>query len=163
MQKIKILVSAALLLGLTGCFESEQKQASSTPASEKPASSAPAPKQDMAPAPKQAPAQSAPATGASSGIRSEPVHSTQNAAAAAQGAPISRGNMPAYCRGEAAGMYGTRPQYVQTGEIVEDKDGSYSIGGTVDKGNEGIKKFKCRFDRSRNFIDVMALTSDGKL
>jgi len=26
----------------------------------------------------------------------------------AQGAPISRGNMPAYCRGEVTGMYGTR-------------------------------------------------------
>lgn len=80
-----------------------------------------------------------------------------------QGAPISRGNMPAYCRGEVAGMYGTRPRYVKTGKIVKTKDGSYSISGMVDKGNEGIKKFKCRFDRSRNFIDVMALTSDGKL
>ena len=82
---------------------------------------------------------------------------------AAQGAPISRGNMPAYCRGEVAGMYGTRPHYVKTGTIVKEKDGSYSISGTVDKGNEGIKKFKCRYDAGRNFIDVMALTSDGKL
>ena len=81
----------------------------------------------------------------------------------AQGAPISRGNMPAYCRGEVAGMYGTRPHYVKTGKIVRAKDGSYSISGTVDKGNEGIKTFKCRFDTRRNFIDVMALTSDGKL
>jgi hypothetical protein len=81
----------------------------------------------------------------------------------ALGAPISRGNMPAYCRGEVAGMYGTRPRYVKTGKIVKEKDGSYAISGTVDKGNEGIKKFKCRYDASRNFIDVMALTSDGKL
>ncbi len=85
------------------------------------------------------------------------------ASSVARGAPISRGNMPAYCRGEVAGMYGTRPQYVKTGKIVKEKDGSYSISGTVDKGNEGIKKFKCRYDASRNFIDVMALTSDGKL
>ena len=81
----------------------------------------------------------------------------------ARGAPISRGNMPAYCRGEVAGMYGTRPYYVKTGKIVKEKDASYSISGTVDRGNEGIKKFKCRFDKNRNFIDVMALTSDGKL
>lgn len=81
----------------------------------------------------------------------------------AQSAPLSRGNMPAYCRGEVAGMYGTRPHYVKTEKIAKAKDGSYSISGTVDKGSEGIKQFRCRFDRRRNFIDVMALTSDGKL
>lgn len=81
----------------------------------------------------------------------------------AQSAPISRGNMMAYCRGEVAVMYGTRPHYVTTDKLAKAKDGSYSISGTVDKGNEGIKKFKCRFDGRRNFIDVMALTSDGKL
>lgn len=77
-------------------------------------------------------------------------------------APISRGNMAAYCRGEVAGMYGTRPYYVKTGKIVKARNGSLSISGTVDKGNEGIKKFKCRFDKARNFIDVMAMTSDGE-
>lgn len=76
--------------------------------------------------------------------------------------PVSRGNMPAYCRGEVAGMYGTRPTYVKTGKIIASKDGSLSIRGTVDKGNEGIKKFKCRFDKARNFIDVMAMTPDGE-
>lgn len=80
----------------------------------------------------------------------------------AQAAPISRGNMPAYCRGEVAGMYGTRPRYVKTGKIVRAKNGSLSISGTVDKGNEGIKKFKCRFDKKRNFIDVLAMTPDGE-
>jgi hypothetical protein len=81
---------------------------------------------------------------------------------AAQASPISRGNMPAYCRGEVAGMYGTRPRYVKTGKIVRASDGNLSIGGTVEKGNEGIKKFKCRFDKKRNFIDVMAMTPDGE-
>lgn len=42
------------------------------------------------------------------------------------------------------------------------KNGSLSISGTVDKGNEGIKKFKCRFDKKRNFIDVLAMTPDGE-
>jgi hypothetical protein len=87
---------------------------------------------------------------------------TLTASNVAQNAPISRGNMPVYCRGEVAGMYGTRPRSVASGKIVQEKDGGYSISGTVDKGNEGIKKFKCRFDNNRNFIDVMALTSDGK-
>ena len=81
----------------------------------------------------------------------------------AQAAPISRGNMPAYCRGEVAGIYGTRPRYVKTGKIVRAKDGSYSIIGMVDKGGEGIARFKCRFDGNRNFIEVMAFTRDGKL
>ena len=81
-------------------------------------------------------------------------------AGAAHSAPISRGNMPAYCRGEVSGMYGARPQYVKTGKIVKAK-GGYSISGTVDKGNDWIKKFMCRFDRNRSFIDVMAMVSKG--
>jgi hypothetical protein len=75
---------------------------------------------------------------------------------------ISRGNMPAYCRGEVSGMYGTKPIYVKTGKIVKAQDGSLSIKGTVDKGSEGIKAFTCRFDKKGNFIDVMAMTSDGE-
>jgi hypothetical protein len=72
--------------------------------------------------------------------------------------PISRGNMPAYCRGEVAGKYGTRPQYVKTGKIVTAKDGRMSIRGTVDRGSDGIKTFKCHFDKSRNFVDVEMTT-----
>ena len=74
---------------------------------------------------------------------------------------VSRGNMKAYCRGEVSGQYATKPAYVKTGSIVKTKDGS-QIAGTVDLGNEGIKKFLCRFDKAGNFIDVMALTSDGE-
>ncbi len=77
--------------------------------------------------------------------------------------PISRNNMAAYCRGEVSGMYGTKPRYVATGQIEQDDEGNLSINGTVDKGNEGIKKFMCRFDKEQNFIDVMAMTSDGNL
>ncbi|MCX5517334.1 hypothetical protein OSH10_02700 [Kaistia defluvii] len=75
---------------------------------------------------------------------------------------ISRGNMPAYCRGEVSAVYATRPMYVKTGKIVKARDGSLSIHGTVDKGSEGIKAFACRFDRKGKFIDVMAMTSDGE-
>lgn len=42
---------------------------------------------------------------------------------------------------------------MKTGKIVKEKDGGYSISGTVDKGNEGIKKFKCRFDKDRRSND----------
>lgn len=80
---------------------------------------------------------------------------------AALAEPIGRANMAAYCRGEVSGMYGTKPHYVLTGQIEQDDNGGLSISGTVDKGSEGIKKFKCRFDKDQNFIDVMAMTSDG--
>lgn len=59
-------------------------------------------------------------------------------------------------------MYGTRPIYVKTQRPVRARNGSISISGTVDKGTEGIKRFKCRFDRRGNFIDVMAMTPDGE-
>ena len=75
---------------------------------------------------------------------------------------VSRGNRPAYCRGEVSAMYGVKPAYVKTGKLVRAKDGSSSIRGTVDKGSEGMKEFMCRFDKQGGFIDVMALTSDGE-
>lgn len=75
--------------------------------------------------------------------------------------PVSRGNMPAYCRGEVAGKYGTRPHYVKTGKIVTENDGSMSIRGTVDRGSEDVKAFKCRFDKSRNFLDVEMTIGGG--
>jgi hypothetical protein len=75
---------------------------------------------------------------------------------------ISRGNMPAYCRGDVSAMYAVRPVYVKTGKIVRAQDGTSSIRGTVDQGTEGIKEFMCRFDSKGGFIDVMALTSDGE-
>jgi hypothetical protein len=78
------------------------------------------------------------------------------------GSPISPGNRKAFCRGEVAGEYGTRPIFVTTGKLIKAKDGSTSVSGTVDKGNEGIKMFKCRFDAKGRFIDVMAMTQDGE-
>lgn len=86
----------------------------------------------------------------------------EEAAPAASGPAISRGNMPAYCRGEASSFFGVKPVYLKTGKIVKAADGSLSISGTADKGSEGIKSFMCRFDKGRHFIDVMALTSDGE-
>ncbi|OOG70294.1 hypothetical protein BLJAPNOD_04614 [Ensifer sp. M14] len=79
------------------------------------------------------------------------------------GAPITAGNMPAFCRGEVAGQYATKPAYVKTGAPMKQADGSTMIDGTVDKGSEGVKAFRCRFDTKGAFVDVMAMTSDGAL
>ncbi len=76
--------------------------------------------------------------------------------------PVAPGNRKAYCRGEVSGMYATKPAYVKTGKLLAAKDGSTSVSGTVDKGSEGIKKFKCRFDTKGRFIDLMAMTPDGE-
>jgi hypothetical protein len=83
-------------------------------------------------------------------------------AASAPSALIAPGNRKAYCRGEVSAQYGTRPMYVTTGKLVKGAKGTTSVSGIVDKGSEGIKKFKCRFDAKGRFIDVMALTPDGE-
>lgn len=79
------------------------------------------------------------------------------------GAPVTVGNRPAYCRGEVAGQYATKPTYVKTGAPATQPDGSTWIDGTVDKGSEGVKAFRCRFAANGAFVDVMAMTSDGAL
>lgn len=53
------------------------------------------------------------------------------------GPVLSPGNMPAYCRGEAASLYGTRPTYVRTGRLVRGPNATSIIDGTVDKGVQG--------------------------
>jgi hypothetical protein len=82
---------------------------------------------------------------------------------AASSAPLTPGNMAAYCRGEASGQYGVRPLYIKTGATKTAADGSFSIDGTADKGTEGKKPFRCRFTAKREFIDVMSLVDEGKL
>ena len=75
--------------------------------------------------------------------------------------PISPGRQPAFCQDQAAYMYGAEPQNVTTRERVGAADGGATIDVTVDKGNEGVKTFKCRFDDGNRFIDVTATSSDG--
>ncbi|MEQ7872780.1 hypothetical protein ABDK56_02070 [Sphingomonas sp. ASV193] len=81
---------------------------------------------------------------------------------AASSAPVAPGNRMAYCRGEVSSMYGTKPLYVKTGRLLRARDGTTSVSGTADKGSEGIKKFKCRYDKRGRFIDVLAMTPDGE-
>lgn len=76
------------------------------------------------------------------------------------GAPITQGNMPAFCRGEASRQYGVRPNYIATARVVSGRSGT-TIDGSADQGRDGVKRFRCRFDARGRFIDVMALTRDG--
>jgi hypothetical protein len=85
-----------------------------------------------------------------------------NTALVGTGEPMGPDSQPAYCRGEVAAMYGTKPSYVTTLPIIMAGDGSSTIRGTVDKGSAGTKTFKCRFDAAGRFIDVMATKSDSE-
>lgn len=73
------------------------------------------------------------------------------------------GNLKAYCRGQAAGQWQTRPQYISVGPVKREKDKSYSIDGTVDLGKEGKKPFRCRYNAKRQFIAVDSMTDEGAL
>ena len=75
--------------------------------------------------------------------------------------PISPSRQLAFCKDQVGYMYGAEPQNVTTRERVGAADGGATIDVTVNKGNEGVKTFKCRFDDSNRFIDVVAMTSDG--
>lgn len=77
------------------------------------------------------------------------------------GAAITPGNRPAYCRGEVSSMYGTKPSYIKTAKPRMTGSGT-TINGSVDKGDEGIKQFQCRFDGKGRFVDVTAMTPDGE-
>lgn len=77
-------------------------------------------------------------------------------------APIAPGNRKAYCRGEVAGIYNTRPVYVTTGKLLKGKGGTTSVSGTVDLGNQGVKKFMCKYDAKGRLFDVMSMTPDGE-
>ena len=72
------------------------------------------------------------------------------------GKPVSPGNMPAFCRGEAASHYRVRPAYVRTGRLQQDREGQ-AIEGTVDRGGDGIARFRCRFDPLGRFINLIPL------
>ncbi|MGC6329570.1 hypothetical protein [Rhizorhabdus sp. FW153] len=79
-----------------------------------------------------------------------------------RGGTIQRAVRPAFCRGEVSGMYAVRAAEVRSGPIVPVPGEGSAIDGSVDKGVDGIKRFRCRFDARGRFIDVMAMTSDGE-
>lgn len=74
-----------------------------------------------------------------------------------KGAFLRKDNRSAHCRSEAAGLYGTRSQYVKTMPLAVGTDGSMTIDGSVDKGSEGTKKFQCRYNSKGALIGAKAL------
>jgi hypothetical protein len=82
---------------------------------------------------------------------------------AAGTSPINPDKQAAFCQDQVAIMFKTEPQCVATRGRIVAADGSTTIDVTVDKGNEGVKTYKCRLDADNRFIDVIASTSDGVL
>lgn len=78
-------------------------------------------------------------------------------------AKVTQAEMPAYCRGEAAGQFNTKPTYIKTEKVRKNKDGSYSVKGTADLGNQGKKPFECHFSKTGEFLHFMSLVDEGKM
>ena len=53
--------------------------------------------------------------------------------------------------------------YIKTGKLVRAKNGSYSIKGTADLGDQGKKPFQCDYDKKGNFLHLKSLVDEGKL
>lgn len=77
--------------------------------------------------------------------------------------PIAIGDMVAYCRGEASAQYDVKPLYIKTEKLVKNKDGSHSVKGTADLGDQGKKPFQCNYDKKGEFKGVMSLVDEGAL
>lgn len=65
------------------------------------------------------------------------------------------------CQSRVADMYAVPPPRVRMGALRRAANG-LRLDGTVDKGAEGIKKFRCLFTPARQLRDVMAMTPDGE-
>ena len=76
--------------------------------------------------------------------------------------PIRPGLQHAFCQDQVADMFGAKRQNATTGNRVVAADGGTTIEVAVDKGNEGVRSFKCRLDGNNRFVDVVA-TSEAAL
>lgn len=79
------------------------------------------------------------------------------------GPPLELREMKAWCVKDVAVNYAAPPDRIRTGAVRKRREGGYGVDGTVDKGAEGKKPFRCRFTNKREFIDVMSLTNEGRL
>ncbi len=75
---------------------------------------------------------------------------------------ISFDKMATHCRGEAAGMYNTKPMYIHTSKPMSTKHG-YIIKGYGDLGIQGNKSFQCIFNNNGNFVRWESLVDEGRL
>lgn len=76
---------------------------------------------------------------------------------------VAPGNMPAYCRGEAASQFQTKPTYIKTQKLKRTASGGYLIKGTADLGDEGMKPFECEYDKKGHFLRFGSLVDEGGL
>lgn len=64
------------------------------------------------------------------------------------------------CRAKVASMYAVPSPRIRMAAI-RSAGGAPFINGTVNKGAEGVKKFRCLYTPERQLRDVMAMTPDG--
>ncbi len=79
------------------------------------------------------------------------------------GQAVAPGNMAAYCRGEASAQFGVKPTYISTERLLRTSEGGYSITGNADLGNQGMKPFKCTYDKNYRFQSLQSLVNEGAL
>jgi hypothetical protein len=85
------------------------------------------------------------------------VGSSDNDNASAGDTPSGKmtpGQMTAYCKGEAAGQYNTRPANVKAGAPVKGVNGGLVVTGSVSLGAGGNPPFQCLFDRAGRFQSI---------
>lgn len=76
-------------------------------------------------------------------------------------AGVSNRQMRDSCQARVRDMYAVPSQRIRMASLRSDGDGPL-INGTVNKGAEGIKRFRCLFTPDRQLRDVMAMTPDGE-
>lgn len=75
-------------------------------------------------------------------------------------AGVSDRQMRDSCLARVRDMYAVQSGRVRIGSLRSSQEGPL-INGTVNKGAEGIKRFRCLFTPERQLRDVMAMTPDG--
>ena len=67
------------------------------------------------------------------------------------------------CVERVVSEYGVVSDKIKLGKNHDDAKDKLNIPGKVNKGAEGIKSFMCKFNEDGALVDVMSMTSDGKL
>lgn len=77
------------------------------------------------------------------------------------GAGISNRQMQDSCKARVRDMYAVLSQRIRMASLRPGREGPV-INGTVNKGAEGVMRFRCLFTPDRQLRDVMAMTADGE-
>lgn len=95
----------------------------------------------------------APDCGKSASAKSRRDRGYQNNAPAVQGAGTTApGDLPRYCKGEAAAAFDRRPSDITTNLPIRRADGA-TVSGWYE-GDRGTRFFTCRFDLNGRFVSV---------